>query len=291
MMRTRADRGFSMIELMFVVTVLAVLVAVAMPRLSGSRDRAALETTAHQMARLAAYARQVAVTRQGEAVLVLRRDRGEWFLEAPLKPGERTRDRRQTARVKAMERDRRDDGRTPLESEEATRRLENKVMFGKVLIADEEARAGDVEIIFYPNGAATGTVIELTNEKGRRMTVEIEAATGRASAYFGDPKTFGEKLAELGVDPEAYGEEGPRASDTDGGPIPGEGFRRIGQSEEGRVKAYQDAAARIMSRATSKYTRKQAGQEAREGGEEGFEAHDVEGTAVIPGDSGGVIRQ
>lgn len=232
----RHARAFTFLELMFVVVILGILLAVGLPRFSGTSRRAALQTTARDMARMAAYARQAAISAQAETHLVLDQENRRWFYQGP-------------ASEEELERELRVDEDEPFErtEEELARSLHRRVSFAE--IAPPNGRAyGPTEIArvtFFPSGSCTGVTIVLKNDVDRAMTVEIEAATGRSIAYLGGPKTFAERLEELGVDPATFGIE--RAEDTEIARVPGEGFTRVGGADE-RASAYADAAARILGR-------------------------------------------
>ncbi|MCB2154237.1 type II secretion system GspH family protein [bacterium] len=242
MIRTR-DRAMTMIELMLVVTILGILMAVTLPKMSGTNRRAALQTTARDIAKLSAYARQSAISMQADTKLVFDKEQNQWWLELP---EDEDNWRRREAKS----------------DEESVHTLNPRILFHEFSRSGEEIHDDPVEVSFRPNGSSTGLVILLATDKNATMTVEIEAATGRAEAYMGEPKTFAEKLEERGVDPSAYA----GVTETGGGPVestPGEGFYRIGQTEEERVSSYADAAARIMGRVRNDYDRQQENEDQR----------------------------
>ncbi|MDK2971032.1 MAG: type fimbrial biosis protein FimU [Candidatus Sumerlaeota bacterium] len=239
-MRTRSA-GFTMIELLFVITIMAVLLVITLPRMTGAGSRTALETTSRDLARLCEYARQSAITSNRVVVIVFEPEERKWWLD--LNP-EFTDDLK-------YEQKRRRRGETVNEFEEP-RVLPMKVEFKEFLLDGETVDDRQIVASFYPNGSASGLTVLLTNDKERVMTMEIERATGRASAYLGQPMSFTEKLEAAGLDSTAYGGTGMGA---DAGTKPKDRFYRSAGSEEERVSYYQDAAARIMGQTTRQYDR------------------------------------
>lgn len=251
----RRARAVTMLELMMVITILGVLMAVTLPRLGGSNERAALRTTARDMAQLAAYARQSAVSMGKPTRIVINREGREWWLDLP--PAE-------DSRVRADDWERVPDSAShrdwPLAQEERARPLHRKVEFFDVAVGGRELReTGRAAIYFYPNGSSDGAAIVLRNTRERLMTVEIERATGRALAYAGPQKTFAERLEELGVDPAGFVDpsvlaDAMREAESE----PGAGFYRAAGGREERAAAYADAAARIMGRVQRDEERRRA---------------------------------
>ncbi len=241
-------RGFTLIELMFVLVILGIILATTLPKMRGSNERSALQTTARDLARLCNYARQVAVSSQDSVTLTIAREDRLWWIDLPVDEDDRW-NRRHRGR-----------DREPATDEEIERKLHDRLNFAEILVNGRDAEDDEVIITFYPNGGSTGATILIESQGGRQMTVEIEKATGRASAYSGEPRTFGEKLAAAGVDASRYGSAySPGVVDDDGNPVAGAGFSRVAGSEDERVAAYTDVAARIMGGATRKYDKEHSG--------------------------------
>jgi prepilin-type N-terminal cleavage/methylation domain-containing protein len=251
-MNTNARRAFTIVELMFVLVILGVLMTVALPKMTGSNDFSAVQTTARDMARLAAYARQAAVSVQRETRLVLDTEQGEWWLEIP-EEGEDLDDRA----------DRRRRERQAISTIEEPHELHTRVKFGEIQTPGRDLLGDDVIIVrFRPNGTSSGAVIGLESLRGTRFTVEIEEATGRPLAYQGKPRELGEKMEDLGVDISLFrGVEGSSPlGGVDDRPL-GEGFRQTaGRTSEQRVSAYSDAAARLFGKVQNKVEREREAQ-------------------------------
>ncbi|MBX3730029.1 MAG: prepilin-type N-terminal cleavage/methylation domain-containing protein [Candidatus Sumerlaeia bacterium] len=245
--RVASHRGFTMIELAFVVTIIAILMVVALPRMVGAGSRTALETTARDIARMSEYARQTAIARQRVIEITFDPEARTWWMD--LNP--EARNERYVSRQRRS--------REAIHELEEVRRLEQKVSFREFLLDGKATDARrPVTVSYYPNGSSSGLTVILTNDRGRVMTMEVERATGRASAYLGEPMTFGDRLAAAGLDATRYGGTSAQV----GGQAARDGFYMSAGGEQDRVSHYQDAAARIMGQVTRKYERTQEQQEA-----------------------------
>lgn len=235
-------RAMTLIELLLVIVVLGVLMAIGLPRLTGTNERAALTTTARDMARLAAYARQSAISQQARTMIHFDEESRMWQLELPAPTDSR---RAKRGREKL------------LSDEEQPHTLHDKVLFqefqrdGEKLIAPKR---GGITVEFYPNGTSNGLTIVLATKKGRQMSVAIERATGRVSAYDGPPMTFGDMVAAAGGDVSQYaGAEVTIDPDALPAGKAKDNFYRLGESSDERTSRYEDAAARIMGRVTKRF--------------------------------------
>lgn len=247
-------RGFSFIELMFVIVILGVLFAVVLPKLSGSDTMPALRTTANNMARLGIYARQSAISLNEPVVMSFHKEERAWYLSLP------PRDKRDKSAKRDWEQRKFDDveDRIPGSDEEGTFFLNKRVEFEEFQVNGEPLDEDILRIWYYPNGTAdTARVVLRTNEKDEekwsRITMEVEGATGQVSAYEGEPKTFADILEEQGIDSSAYEGVSRTLKEADESLKEGRAFGVVAGSKEERVSAYSDAAARIMGKATRQY--------------------------------------
>ncbi len=239
-MRTR--RGLSMIELMFVVVILGSLLALTLPRMTGSGDRAALSTAGRDIARMAAMARQNAISMNAETRLVFSMSANTWRMVLP-ETGEPVRGRH---------------GRERLSTWEQPQVLHSRVRFAEFLYDGSTARGDELVVKFLPNGSSTGGTVILKNKRDRRLTIHIERATGMASADLGDPMNFSDRVVLAGGDPSKFAGAEPS---TLAAPLPGEEgkprFYAVERTADERASAYADAAARIMGRVVRENERKQ----------------------------------
>jgi Tfp pilus assembly protein FimT len=231
-----------MIELMFVVVILGSLLALTLPRMTGTGDRAALSTAGRDIARMAAMARQNAISMNAETRLIFSMGGNTWRMILP------ETDEPQKGRY----------GRERLSTWEQPQVLHSRVRFAEFLLDGSTVKDDELVVKFLPNGSSTGGTIILTNNRDRRMTIYIERATGMASADLGDPMSFSDRVVLAGGDPSKFAGAEPSAlastlPDEEGKPR----FYAVERTADQRVSAYEDAAARIMGRVVRENERKQ----------------------------------
>lgn len=194
--RHRAS-GMTLLEIMLTITLIAVLVAVVAPNFKGSAQRFGLEGGAREIASTLAIARQSAVSTQRQVHVVFDVNGDNYSIDL-----NRDEDEDESIR-KARE------GAATDVLLEQSRELPPKIAFMAVTSTAplrEIGRGKTVpSVTFYPNGCATQATILLQSERGKQMTVEVAAATGRVEVYAGEPRTFSQKLKGLGVDPASFG--------------------------------------------------------------------------------------
>lgn len=271
-LRLTRKRGVTFLEIMVVIVILGILAAVALPNMMGTRSRSALRTGARSIAAAGLQARQAAIAYGKETELIIDMENKTWMIllmpeddDAPVNRGRRrapTRSSLRTEREMAP-------GYT---SEEQIRDLPQRVTFGEITTWSDEdnvrprttrrgvlSRSSDLRrLTFYPNGSSSGMAIQLVNDRDRSLTVDFDRSSGRPEIYEGEPKTLAQKLRDMGLNPADYGiiDESELAS---AGRQPGEGFYRIGWSEEERVSHYQSVAGRLMRRAQVRHTEQNEG--------------------------------
>jgi len=240
----RRRRAFTFVELMFVVVILGVLAAIVAPRVVGGGQTTAIRTTARDMARLCAFARQSAISGQANVTLTIVPEEKVWYLTL-------AHDEKDERKYRTSSRKK----RAAITDEEEQHTLDPKLSFAEVLRDGETLTDEEIEIVFFPQGTSSGATVVLETANGRKMSVHIEKATGLASAIEGEPKDFAQMLEEAGLDPTKYeGVEATEKLHEDEGRKPGEGFSRTaGSTEAERIAKYQDVATRIMARATARY--------------------------------------
>lgn len=238
-------RAMTFIEIMFVVVIIGIVVAVAIPNMAGTRDSAALKSTVRDIVAGGLLARQTAVTSGEDTFLVFRPKENTWrmeFFDASKEEDRRWQDRRERTH------------------DERDRPLERKVSFAAFHTdAGKLEPMEEVRLAFHPNGACTGMAIQVQGNRGNPVVIDFERATGRPEVYPGEPKSLSVKLKEQGIDPAEFGlpDESLVAS---GGSTAGEGFKKTaGWTETERVNAYKDAVDRMLARSRKSFEIQQAG--------------------------------
>ncbi|MCC5875086.1 MAG: prepilin-type N-terminal cleavage/methylation domain-containing protein [Candidatus Sumerlaeia bacterium] len=265
-------RGVTFLEIMVVIVILGILAAVALPNMMGTRSRAALRTAARSMTSAGIQARQAAIAYGKETELIIDMENGSWMiLLMPEEEDERVNRGRRRAPVRSSMRTEREmaPGYT---SEEQIRELPSRVTFGEITTWSDKddarpatnrrrgvVRADLHRLTFYPNGSSSGMAIELKNDRDRSLTVDFDRSSGRPEIYEGPPKTLAQKLTDMGLNPEDYGIFDERDLAAGEGRRPGEGFTRIGWSEEERIGHYESVAERLMRRAQRRHTEENEG--------------------------------
>ncbi|MCC6547045.1 prepilin-type N-terminal cleavage/methylation domain-containing protein [Candidatus Sumerlaeota bacterium] len=249
-MRTNSHvggRGFTFLELMVVIAILAILVVFVLPNMSGTRDKAALRSASRQLASAGMLARQLAVAYNEETELVLNKEKNTWQLH--LTP--ELKDKRERRRLSSGSR-RADD---PLTEDEIQRELPPRVTFNTIKLNNgDEGLNGDVHLVFYPSGACTGLTIELKNNREKSMTVDFERPTGRPDVYTGPPKSLAARMKEQGLDPANYGIPDDALDVELNKDAAGAGFSQTaGMSSDERVDQYKDAVQRMLDRSKNRY--------------------------------------
>ncbi|MEO8377544.1 MAG: prepilin-type N-terminal cleavage/methylation domain-containing protein [Candidatus Sumerlaeota bacterium] len=238
------SRGFTFLELMVVVAIVAVLAVFIVPNMAGTRDKTALRTAARQLSAGGMLARQLAVSYGEETELIINKETNKWQLKLTPELQDK-RERRRSGR--------RDN--EPLTEDELEKALPQHITFNTVKInSGSEELTGEVILAFYPNGACSGLTLEVMNTHEKSMTVDFDRATGRPDVYTGPPKSLAARMKEQGLDPTTYGipDDAPDVSLE--GDAPGAGFSQTaGMNSDERVNEYKDAVQRMLDRSKNRY--------------------------------------
>jgi hypothetical protein len=114
---------------------------------------------------------------------------------------------------------------------------------------DRSSRTQFPQITFFPNGSATEGIIQLTSDRGRKITIEITRATGRVEVYQGEPRDFAQKLKDLGVEPSTFIKEpigGPDSMQGLHASADDPNAERRAREQQQRENYYQDVLSRIV---------------------------------------------
>ena len=171
-------RGFTLIEIMVVVLVIAVLSAMALPSLSGSFSRAALQSATDDVTQTLRYARRAAVLRgQTLRVVITPEDpehegRTSFYLEV------------ETTDLDASEAFSRNEGGAvkpgvlPPEMRVAVERVETDPLAPAV--GDTGGLEGRYPLRFFADGSADAAMIHLTDGLAERLIV-VDGVSGRVT--------------------------------------------------------------------------------------------------------------
>ncbi len=153
--RPGSDRGFTLLELIVVLTIISVLMAVTAPRLAGRSQASALRSAGHQLQTLAAAARARAVLSGRVVGVMLSADGDELRL----------------VRASAGE----GEGETTLTDLLPTRRLPATVRASFQPDGDGEANL----MRFRPDGSADGGTVDVRHRQGQVLRLHLSESLGR----------------------------------------------------------------------------------------------------------------
>ncbi len=251
-------RGLTFVEVLLVLVIMLVLLGVALPNMSGPRDRMALRSAVRDLATGGMLARQMAVSYGEKTYLVIEPENNQWYLELSPDAAEV---REQRARTHRRARRASDAQGHQTMAEERTRDLPTRVEFVTLMRDGEELPLRDkIRVVFHPNGMTSGIAIEVRNGRGDTSTVDFEPGMARPEIYAGSPRTQAERLRAMGLNPEDYGIPDDTMASANDGRAPGEGFyQAAGWSSEERVQAYRDAVDRMVDRSRTRHDAAEAG--------------------------------
>lgn len=192
-------RGFTMMELVVVVTIIAVIFAVAMPTMRNMNQNNRLRTTVRELTSLAKYARSEAVFNGRTAQLFLDVDNHAFWLDL------RTPDPK-TGRY---------DPKAPKSRMERRRDNQQQVVFEQVTASEANILDNGtlIAVDFFPDGTASPLVATLRSkpqkgkddESGARYTLEVSPSTGLVKIHKGGHDETVEALSTTNYPlPESY---------------------------------------------------------------------------------------
>ena len=143
-------RGFTLLEMMIVLTLAALMLALVPPFISGRTSAAELKATARELAAALKFARGQAITRHREAVLTLDTERRRYTVS-----GQRR-----------------------------SRSLPKGIGINLITARSEQIADKVASIRFFPDGSATGGQIALSGKR-QKSVVDINWLTGHVAIYNG----------------------------------------------------------------------------------------------------------
>jgi type II secretion system protein H len=163
-MRTHtAPRGVTFLELMVVLTVLAIMVAIAFPTMRGMNEHNKLRATARELVALLRYARSEAVFGERTTQVFLDLEKRQYWLDL------RTPDPEKGEYIPGKNKN----------QFEQKRNLNKDIWFEEISTRDENViRDKVVALDFYPDGSASPAMVTVANRRGSMLTIELVKSTG-----------------------------------------------------------------------------------------------------------------
>jgi len=159
-MNTRTSDGFTLLELMMVMLVMALALAVTYPSLSRGSTALHLRATSRDVLNTLRYARERAVTEQTRMRVTVDTEAQKVVLSTDL-------------------------GDEPREYV-----LPNDVKIDRIALADKEVLEGPLVIRFLPNGSADSAEILLRSRTGSVSSIVSDPITGGARVVSGQSGVF-----------------------------------------------------------------------------------------------------
>ncbi len=150
MRRTGQESGFSLLELIMVVVVIALVLAVTYPSLSRGNATLHLRTSARDVLNVMRYAREKAITEQVEMRVVAERE----------------------SRTITMTDGYGDGGRRYV--------LPLDIQIARLALGGQEIPEGPLVIRFLPNGSSVTAELVLASDKGGSLRIVTDPVTGGA---------------------------------------------------------------------------------------------------------------
>jgi type II secretion system protein H len=183
--RARA-RGFTLLEIMVAVTILAIMMAVTLPSMKAMNEKNKLRSTARQITALMKYARTEAVFGERTTEVFLNLDKREFWLDLREPEPEKGDSSWSSKNKQPKER-----------NIEQKRDLDSSIWFEETQAYDENIIEGGkdklIAVDFYPDGSASPTFLTLTNKGGTKLTIEVLKSTGQIEIT---PGTIEEKKSQ-----------------------------------------------------------------------------------------------
>ncbi len=181
---TQRRRGFTFIEIMMVMVIVMLLLAISLPRLQGSWQKARLKRAGRDIAGMLRYARNAAVLR--ELPCEVRFDPEESLYQFVMLD-----EFQQPIEQKRRRRRRRPEDKIDFSvggDVAGVRRLDDVYISAIYTAAPLTEDTERPRIIYYADGSATPATIVLQDSKDRAINVEVYRTTGMARVELGVPE-------------------------------------------------------------------------------------------------------
>ncbi len=180
--RGENKRGVTLVELIVVISVMAILSALIVPQFSGSYQGAMLGAAGREIAAVAALARSQAITTGRPHRIAFEPESGRYRLEAPDPQGDRGGEFAPTRGVPGSLGE--IDGRIRIEirarnAHRQAPRSDETTRGDETPRSDETMRSRTDAVLFRPDGTAEGRDIVLRDADGFALLIEIQPVTAR----------------------------------------------------------------------------------------------------------------
>lgn len=166
MVRRIKGAGFTLFELLVVLTIIGLITSLVGSRLVSSMNRRNMDATARQIAAALRYARSGAVSEKVPYRAIFDMDADRLVIERFRLPEEETSSNKEV---------------NPYE-ELRTYTLPAGIHFDKGLpLSGETIDSGVLETCYFPAGGASGGEIILADEENRRLSIAVDMITGAVS--------------------------------------------------------------------------------------------------------------
>lgn len=157
-------KGFTLLEMLLVCTILSLLVGIALPRFSGTADSLEGREASRRLAATIRYAHQRSVLERKLIRVALDEDKKCFTVLTPEREESQLEEANRAESLWSV----------PVE-------LPSRVRFAGVYGEDVDESARRWELKFYPDGRVPDCSIELETSGGRRYEIAVEPRTGRVT--------------------------------------------------------------------------------------------------------------
>ena len=213
--KRRTDQGFTLIEIMLVLSLIAILSSITMPSFRGFAASSRMKSSARAIRDMLNFARDVAVTERTGHLVVFDLDQNLYWLASrdtfdvtdPLSSSITARSST-VVQAEIQNPDEQPPSATTAQTPTLTRTstilgipqtLNNNVVLSRMITnhnaQSEEVDTGADYVYFSPTASAEDTILYLQDRHGKTMSITVERATGRVSIQW----VSDEQRDELGL--------------------------------------------------------------------------------------------
>ena len=196
--KSRSEHGFTLIEIMLVLTLIAILSAVTMPSMRGFTASSRLKSSAHAIRDMLNFARDMAITEKAAHLVVFDFDRNLYWLASsetfdvtdpstssitsPSSTVLQATSQNQTEQTTAATGQPTTVSRTSMIlgiPQKLTHNISLSRMMTNRNSQSSQVESGVDYIYFSPTASSEDTILYIQDKRGKTMSITIESATGR----------------------------------------------------------------------------------------------------------------